>query len=208
MRNVLAYLRAFPVFIFSFIYSDNKRLRQDIDRWIKPEVEKSFYKRLAILLYDKKEFRNLFIYRNRYPMSGSAHKIFCFWIKFWYPPEKTLFIECPDIGGGFFIQHGFATYIAARKIGKNFSVNQQVSIGYSGTGTPIIGDNVMVTCGAKVLGGIEIGDNTRIGANAVVLKDYKRGHGILVGVPAVPKKEASKELLLSLGIEIDESLFD
>ena len=66
----------------------------------------------------------------------------------------------------------------------------------------------MVTCGAKVLGGIVIGDNTRIGANAVVIRDYKRGYGILVGVPAVPKKESSKERLKSLGINFDESLFD
>ena len=126
-----------------------------------------------------------------------------------YPPERTLYLECPDIGGGLYIQHGFATYISAQKIGKNFSVNQQVTIGYNGTtGCPIIGDNCMVMCGAKVLGGITIGNCTRIGANAVVIRNYKRGHAILVGVPAVPKKEASKELLLSSGIEIDETLFD
>lgn len=205
MRTIIAYLRFVPIYIFSFIYSKNERLHDDVDRWYK-DNSLSFNKKLLALLYQYKEFRNLFVYRNRYPKS---HKLFCAWIKFWYPPEKTLYIECPDIGGGFFIQHGFATYIAAKKIGKNCSVNQQVTIGYnSGMECPTLGDNVMVTCGAKVLGGIEIGDNTRIGANAVVLKDYKRGHGILVGVPAVPKKEASKELLLSLGINIDESLFD
>ncbi len=133
---------------------------------------------------------------------------FVFGLSYGIHRKKTLYIECPDIGGGFFIQHGFATYIAAQKIGKNFSVNQQVTIGYRGTGTPTIGNNCMVTCGAKVLGNITIGDNTRIGANAVVLKDYKRGHEILVGVPAVPKNESGKERLKSLGIEFDESLFN
>lgn len=205
MRNLFIYIRFLPIAIFSVIYKNNDRLIMDVRRWTNKEYV-SLNKDLAILLSNFKEFRNLFIYRNRYP---KAHRLFCKWIKFWYPPEKTLYIECPDIGGGFFIQHGFATYIAAKKIGENCSVNQQVTIGYnSGMDCPTLGDNVMVTCGAKVLGGIEIGDNTRIGANAVVLKDYKRGHGILVGVPAVPKKEASKELLLSLGIKIDESLFD
>lgn len=206
MRKILAIIRFIPILIFYPIYKNNTLLREDIDRWIKPDLDASYLSRIITLMSSNKEFRNLFIFRNRYP---NPHKIFCRWIALWYPPEKTLYIECPDIGGGFYIQHGFSTYIAAQKIGKNFSVNQQVTIGYNSTKeSPIIGDNVMVTCGAKVLGGIVIGDNTRIGANAVVIKDYKRGHGILVGVPAVPKKEASKELLLSLGIEIDESLLD
>ena len=125
------------------------------------------------------------------------------------PPENTLFIECPDIEGGLYIQHGFATYISAQRIGKNFSVNQQVTIGHNGTGqSPIIGDNCMVMCGAKVLGDITIGNNTRIGANAVVIREYKRGYGVLVGVPAVPKNESSKERLKQLGIEFDETLFN
>ncbi|MGN1051332.1 MAG: serine acetyltransferase [Acutalibacteraceae bacterium] len=202
MKIILAYIRFIPIMLFSFLYKNNERLQMDSRRW-GGNKEVSYNKRYAILMADYREFRNVFIYRN------INHPIFKRWVAFWYPPEKTLFIECPDIGGGLFVQHGFATYISAEKIGKNFSVNQQVTIGFNGSSRcPRIGDNVMVTCGAKVLGDIEIGDNTRIGANAVVLKDYKRGHGILVGIPAVPKKEASKELLKSLGIEIDESLFD
>lgn len=204
MRKIISYIRFLPILIFYSVYKNNERLKEDVDRWIKSD-SMSFNKKVATLLYTFKEFRNLFIYRNRYP---NPHRIFCCWIKFWYPPEKTLYIECPDIGGGCYIQHGFSTYIAAKKIGKNFSVNQQVTIGYSsGKDCPTIGDDVMVMCGAKVLGGITIGDCTRIGANAVVIRDYKRGYGILVGVPAVPKKETTKEKLISLGIEFDESLF-
>lgn len=200
MKKIFVYIRYFPIVIFATLYNKNERLREDLPRWDKSDI--SFHKKIAFLLFDVREFRNLFIYRNR------DHKVFYRWAKFWYRPEPTLYIECPDIGGGFYIQHGFSTYIAAQKIGKNFSINQQITIGHRGTdGCPLIGDNVMVTCGAKVLGNIEIGDNTRIGANAVVLKDYKRGHGVLVGVPAVPKKEATKELLQSLGVDFDESLF-
>ena len=206
MRKFFIILRFLPILVFYPKYKNNSLLKEDVDRWIKPLDNPSFLKRVAELLYYKREFRNLFVYRNCYPKS---HKLFCKWVKLWYPPEKTLYIECADISGGFFIQHGFATYISAQKIGKNFSVNQQVTIGHNGQGMPpIIGDNCMVTCGAKVLGDITIGDNTRIGANAVVIKDYKRGHGVLAGVPAAPVKEASKELLISLGIEIDEALFD
>ena len=206
MKKVLVYLRFFPILVFFFEYYHNERLREDVDRWLKPQKRSSFFTRVAFLLYDHKAFRNLFIYRNRYPQN---HWLFCWWVKLWYPPEKTLYIECSDIGGGFYIQHGFATYISAQKIGRDFSVNQQVTIGYNGhSASPVIGDCCMVMCGAKVLGDITIGDNTRIGANAVVIKDYKRGHGVLVGVPAKPKKEATKELLLELGYDIDESLFD
>ena len=207
MRRILTVLRYLPILIMYPLYKNNNRLMMDIERWDKSNT--SVHKKIAKLLYNKREFRNLFIYRNRYPKESKPHRFFCCWIKLWYKPLESLYIECPDIGGGFYVQHGFATYIAAKKIGENFSVNQQVTIGYNNTmDCPVLGNNVMVTCGAKVLGGIEIGDNTRIGANAVVLKDYKRGHGILVGVPAVPKKEASKDLLVSLGIKIDESLFE
>lgn len=198
--RLIKLIRFLPVLVFFRLYHKNERLIQDVNRWDRSDVK--FNIKLADLLYKYKEFRNLFIYRNY------KHKLFYRWIKLWYPPEKTLFIECSDIGGGFFILHGFATYIAAKKIGKNFTVNQQVTIGYRGTaGCPVIGDNVYVTCGAKVLGNITIGDNVRVGANAVVIKDYKRGHGILVGVPAVPKKEISKEDLKKAGVTIDESLF-
>ncbi len=205
MRNLFIYIRFLPIAIFSAIYKNNDRLIMDVKRWTNKECV-SLNKDLAVLLFNFKEFRNLFIYRNRYP---KAHRVFCHWIKFWYPPEKTLYLECPDIGGGFYIQHGFATYIAAKKIGENCSVNQQVTIGYNGLSkSPIIGDRCMIMCGAKVLGEVELGECTRVGANAVVIRDYKRGHGTLVGVPAVAKKEISKEDLLNAGVKIDESLFD
>lgn len=122
---------------------------------------------------------------------------------------KNFFIVTPDIGGGLFIQHGFSTYISAEKIGENCWINQQVTIGYNSDGKcPVIGDNCMITCGAKILGGISLGNNTIVGANAVVVKSYERGYGVLAGVPAKPVKESSKERLLELGIKINEEDFN
>ena len=96
----------------------------------------------------------------------------------------TLFIEAKEIGGGLFIQHGFATMITAESIGENCWINQQVTIGYSsGARAPIIGNNVMITCGAKVLGDITVGDNVVIGANAVVIRDVE-SNCTVGGVPA------------------------
>lgn len=206
MRKIIEYFRFIPILLFYPLYKNNQRLIADIKRWTKSDNNNSYLKSIAHLLFTYREFRNLFVYRNS---CTEKHPIFSRWVKIWYPIDKTLFIECADIGGGFFIQHGFATYITAEKIGNNFSVNQQVTIGYSGAGkSPVIGNNCTVMCGAKVLGDIQLGDYTRVGANAVVIRDYKRGHGTLVGVPAVAKKEVSKQALIESGIKIDDSLFE
>lgn len=60
------------------------------------------------------------------------------------------------------------------KIGKNCTIFQQVTIGikaYDGSKGPIIGDNVFIGAGAKIIGPIKIGNNVKIGANAVVCED-------------------------------------
>lgn len=89
-----------------------------------------------------------------------------------------------EIGGGLFIQHGFATMIAAKSIGENCWINQQVTIGYKGPGdSPVIGDNVTITCGAKVLGPIHVGNYVVVGANAVVIRDVP-DKCVVGGVPA------------------------
>lgn len=69
-------------------------------------------------------------------------------------------------------------------LGKGCHVDQQVTIG--GTSkkidVPIIGDNVYIGTGAKILGPIRIGSNVVIGANAVVISDIPDG-SLVVGVP-------------------------
>ena len=104
-------------------------------------------------------------------------------LKFLVPPMPTLYIYTPSIGGGLFIQHGFATIICAKSIGRHCHINQQVTIGYKGALAPVLGDNVTVTCGAKILGGVKVEDNVVIGANAVVVKDVP-ANTIVAGVPA------------------------
>ena len=156
----------------------DRKFRMDLDRWKEIcHIDGSDASVMAQLLWHRKEFRNLFIYRN------SQRKVYRYWIAFWYPPMDTLFIETPEIGGGLFIQHGFATMIAAKSIGENCWINQQVTIGYTGKGCPVIGNNVMITCGAKVLGDITVGDNAVIAANAAVVKDVEPG-AVMGGVPA------------------------
>lgn len=70
-------------------------------------------------------------------------------------------------------------------IGNNVRILQNVSIAGRGEerGTPIIGDDVLIGCGACILGGVTIGRGASIGANAVVIDDVPEG-GVAVGIPA------------------------
>lgn len=177
VKNLIYMFRL--ILIYLGIKWKDQAFLKDLARW------KSIYnlkgsdrKALAYLLWEKKEFRNLFIYRNQ------KRVLFRYLIKIIYPPMDTLYIETPDIGGGLFIQHGFATIISAKKMGENCWVNQQVTIGYKNElNPPSIGNNVMITCGAKILGDIVIGDNVVIGANAVVINNIESGSTV-GGVPA------------------------
>ena len=71
-------------------------------------------------------------------------------------------------------------------IGDNCSIGQQVTIGGGNNrnpGLPIIGNNVRISKGAIVFGGITIGNNVIVGANAVVTKPVP-DNAIVAGVPA------------------------
>jgi serine O-acetyltransferase len=165
-----------------------KLIVSDIDRWfelLKINKSNNFYNITYLFLY-KKEFRNLFYNRvkqEKYYLSKM--------IKILYPEEKTLFINTNKIGKGLFIQHGFATIISAKEIGDNCWINQQVTIGFNGDGNnPVIGNNVKITAGAKVIGKIKVDDNSVIGANAVVVKDVPK-NVVMGGIPAKVIKKIS-----------------
>jgi serine O-acetyltransferase len=71
------------------------------------------------------------------------------------------------------------------RIGDDVIISQNVTIGgREGPEVPIIGNNVMIGAGAKILGNVKIGNNAKIGANAVVLIDVPE-NATAVGVPAV-----------------------
>jgi serine O-acetyltransferase len=69
-------------------------------------------------------------------------------------------------------------------IGDDCMIMQQVTIGMIGDGeVPVLGNNIYVGAGAKIIGKVKIGDGARIGANAVVTVDVPPGC-TAVGVPA------------------------
>ena len=95
------------------------------------------------------------------------------------------------IGKGLFIDHGMGVVIGeTAEIGDNVTIYHGVTLGGTGKDKgkrhPTIGNDVIIGCGAKILGPISIGDGAKIGANSVVLKNVPKGK-TAVGIPAVIK---------------------
>jgi serine O-acetyltransferase len=165
-------------------------IRADVERWGEILQLAGSPGQLTLkLLASHPEFRTLYYYRLR--RAGSVSAALAGVAAIFWPGERTLHLACSEIGPGLFIQHGFATIIAARRLGANCWVNQQVTIGFTQQDQrPVLGDNVFVYAGAKVFGDITIGDGATVGANAVVLTDVPPQY-TAVGVPArlLPPKE-------------------
>lgn len=91
------------------------------------------------------------------------------------------------IGRKLFIDHGMGIVIGeTATIGDNCTIYHGVTLGGTGKDRnkrhPDIGNNVLIGCGAKILGPIKIGNNVKIGANAVITKDVINNVTV-VGVP-------------------------
>ena len=107
--------------------------------------------------------------------------------------QITTGIELPCeavVGDNFVIDHFDGIVISGYAVfGNNCRVRSGVVVGLSRVDdpcAPVIGDNVDIGAGAKVLGRIRIGNNVVIGANAVVLRDVPE-NSLDVGVPAVSR---------------------
>ena len=101
------------------------------------------------------------------------------------------------IGKRLVIDHGMGIVIGeTTEIGDDCLIYQGVTLGGTGKDTgkrhPTIGNNVLIGCGAKVLGPFKVGDNSRVAANAVVLSEIPPDC-TAVGAPArVVKKKGEK----------------
>ncbi|MDF9408250.1 MAG: Serine acetyltransferase [Pelotomaculum sp. PtaB.Bin013] len=111
------------------------------------------------------------------------------------------------ISEGLFIDHGGGVVIGeTAEIGRNVTIYQGVTLG--GTGKekekrhPTIGDNVVISTGAKVLGSFTVGDNSRIGAGSVVLKAVPP-NSTVVGVPGKVVARNGQKLALVDEADID-----
>jgi serine O-acetyltransferase len=92
------------------------------------------------------------------------------------------------LGHGIMLDHATGLVIGETAVvGNNVSILQSVTLG--GTGKedgdrhPKIGDGVLISAGAKILGNITVGEGAKVGAGSVVL-DHVPPHVTVAGVPA------------------------
>lgn len=90
------------------------------------------------------------------------------------------------------------------RIGKNCRIHEGVTIGSTGGSkqAAVIGDNVFIATGAKIIGDIRIADNVAIGANAVVVKDIDEPGTTWAGVPARKVSDHGSHSFLSPMLEL------
>jgi len=91
------------------------------------------------------------------------------------------------VGPGLHIAHASCIFVNENAlIGRNCTICQGVTLGVRNrgekAGTPILGDNVYIGPGAKIIGGVRVGNNVAIGANAVVVEDVPN-NAVVVGIP-------------------------
>ncbi len=106
------------------------------------------------------------------------------------------------VGDRVFFDHAMGVVVGeTAEIGDGCTIYQGVTLGgtslYKGVKRhPTLGKNVVVSAGAKVLGGFTVGDGAKIGSNAVVIKPVPAG-ATAVGIPAriiMPKEGVSLEV--------------
>ena len=166
-------------------YKEQVKVIRERDPAIKNDLEVLLYPSFrAIYSYRKahKHYLKKHYFRARYISQRAARKT-----GIEIHPGAT-------IGDGFFIDHGNGVIIGETTIiGDNVTLYQGVTLGgtgkESGKRHPTIGDNVMISAGAKVIGSFTVGENSKIGAGSVVLSEVPP-NSTVVGIPGrVVKRE-------------------
>ena len=161
-----------------------QRVREEIQ--VIRERDPAIHSNMEVFLYPS--FKVMLHYRLAHKLYVKGH---FFWARYisQLGVRKTGIEIHPgaQIGKGFFIDHGNGVIIGETTIiGDNVTLYQGVTLG--GTGKeqgkrhPTIGNNVMISAGAKVLGSFTVGDNVKIGAGSVVLEEVPP-NSTVVGVP-------------------------
>ena len=188
-RLVLAYIETvrsvavFPLLLIYRVTDQQGVIDADAARWADVLWIADRSRLLGRLLYAFPEFRSVYYHRLQHGNASGA--LLARALRLIWRGVDGLDMGGTVIGPGLFISHGQGTILSAERIGANLQVHQGVTIGwdYRGERRPIVGDDVFIGAGAKVLGAVTIGDGARIGANAVVVSDVP-ARATAVGVPA------------------------
>lgn len=105
--------------------------------------------------------------------------------------ELCIEIDTNTFDAGLTIYHGGIVVNPSARCGKNCKLHGGICIGNNGKEdiNPIIGDNVDIGFGARIIGDVKIGNDVKIGCNAVVVKDFSNDGVTLVGIPAKEKRK-------------------
>lgn len=162
------------------------------------ERDPAIHSNMEVFLYPS--FKVMLSYRLAHKLYKSGHYFWARWIS-QRAARKTGIEIHPgaQIGENLFIDHGNGVIIGETTIiGNNVTLYQGVTLG--GTGKehgkrhPTIGDNVMISAGAKILGSFTIGENSKIGAGSVVLEAVPPNCTV-VGVPGRIVKRNNEKLV-------------
>lgn len=89
-----------------------------------------------------------------------------------------------EFGPRFVLVHSHGVVInGSVRGGRDIKIEHQVTIGAERGESPVLGDNLFIGAGAKIIGAVKLGSGVRVGANAVVVKDVP-DNVTAVGVPA------------------------
>ena len=126
-------------------------------------------------------------------------------------------INCTEIDKSvLFAHHGRGCIVIASKICENVVIFQNVSIGtnlkynkinnvWENVGCPIIGRNVIIADGAKILGPVIIGENTVVGAGSIITKDIP-ANSIAYGINKFKPKDEYYDLIFNLNMVNSEKI--
>lgn len=102
---------------------------------------------------------------------------------------NTVFCNCiigrgAEFGPGFVLIHATGVVMNGTvRGGAGVKIEHQVTIGAERRQSPVLGDDVFIGAGAKVIGPVRLGSGSKVGANAVVVHDVPDGCTV-VGIPA------------------------
>lgn len=136
-----------------------------------------------------------------YYTNCKKNKIIRIYLRWKFKKESIKFgfsVPINTVGAGVnFIHRGTIAINPGCTVGENSRINCDVVIGAelgSSKKAPVIGKNVYIAPGAKILGNVKIGDNVIVGANSVVIKDVPDNVAV-AGVPAkVISQKSTKEV--------------
>ena len=171
------YIPHFIIVLFSKPVGGKLLIESDIQRIARTvRIKLGFWRQLLFQLHTNSYFRTIFYYR-----IGPVKSM----IIQWYRPGCKYFTipYSTQIGKGIIAYHPFSTILNAERIGDNFSCGHNTTIGATGKGRPIIGNNVALGVGSIIIGKINIGNNVIVGAGSVVVKDVP-DNVVVAGNPA------------------------